>query len=258
MLNTIKYLENHGFDASYVDVDKYGVVKVDELIKSIRKDTILISVMYANNEIGTIEPIEEIAKIAKRKKIAFNTDACQAAGSLDINVNELGVSLMSINGSKIYAPKGVGILYKRKEIEIEPIIHGGGHESGLRSGTENVASIIGIAKALELAHEEKESENKLLISLRDYLINRVLEDIPKSFLNGPITNRLPNNANLSFLDIEGESILLLLNEEGICVSTGSACSSHNLQISHVLDAIGLNHDAAHGSIRFTLGRSTSK
>ena len=214
--------------------------------------------MFANNEIGTIQPIEEISKIAREHNIPFHTDACQAAGALELNVNKLGMDLITLNGSKIYGPKGIGILYKKKNIELEPIIHGGGQEYGLRSGTENIPAIIGFAKALELAQNACEKENARLIKLRDYLISKTLESIPKSILNGHPTKRLPNNVNISFLDVEGESILLYLSRAGIFVSTGSACSSKKLEVSHVLDAIGLSHDAAHGSIRFTLGKQTTK
>lgn len=258
VLRTCEYLEEKGFSATYLEVDKDGLVSVEEVEKAIRKDTILISIMYANNEIGTIEPIAEIGAIAKKYKILFHTDACQAGGALDLDVKKLKVDLMTLNGSKIYGPKGIAILYKRAEVKMHPLMQGGGQEFGLRSGTENVPAIVGFAKALELAQKEKEAENKRLSGLRDYFIQEVLKKIPKTFLNGHPTKRLANNANISFLDVEGESILLYLDQKGIMVSTGSACSSEKLEISHVLDAIGLKHDAAHGSIRFTLGRKTTK
>lgn len=258
VLSTCKYLNEKGFEVTYLDVDKYGLVSPQHVKDAIRKDTILISIIYANNEIGTIQPIEEISKIAKAHNILFHTDACQAGGSLELNVNKLGVDLMTLNGSKIYGPKGSGVLYKRKNIELEPIIHGGGQEYGLRSGTENMPAIIGFSKALELAHRAREKENARLSQLRDYLISEILESIQKSLLNGHSEKRLPNNANISFLDVEGESILLYLSRSGIYVSTGSACTSKKLEVSHVLDAIGLSHDAAHGSIRFTLGKQTTK
>lgn len=258
VLSTCNYLEKKGFSVTYLDVDKYGSISLSELEKSICSDTILISIMYANNEIGTIEPIAEIGKIARKHNILFHTDACQAAGASELDVKKLEADLMTINGSKIYGPKGVGILYKRTNVPLEPLLHGGGQEFGIRSGTENVAGIIGFAKALELAQKEKNKENERLAKLRDYFITKILKAIPKSFLNGHPTRRLPNNANISFLDVEGESVLLYLNEYGIYVSTGSACSSNKLEISHVLNAIGLNHDAAHGSIRFTLGKRTTK
>ncbi len=258
VLNSCRYLEKKGFEVSYMDVDRYGLVSPADIKNAIRKDTILVSIMYANNEIGTIQPIEEISKITKEHNIPFHIDACQAAGSLELDVNKLGADLMSLNGSKIYGPKGIGILYKRKGIELEPLIHGGDQEFGLRGGTENIPGIIGFAKALELAQHNREKESKHLSALRDYLISGILNSIPGSFLNGHPTQRLPNNANISFLDVEGESILLHLSKKGIYVSTGSACTSKKLEISHVLDAIGLNHDAAHGSIRFTLGKLTTK
>ena len=250
VLETCKFLEKDGFDVTYLDVDENGLVNPTEVEKAIQKDTILISIMYANNEIGTIQPVKEIAEIAKKHKIPFHTDACQA-GFLDLNVN---ADLMTLNGSKIYGPKGIGILYKKKNIRLQPLMHGGGQEFGLRSGTENLTAIVGFAKALELAQKE---DNKIE-KLRDYFIEKVLKEIPKTFLNGHKKERLPNNANISFLDVEGESILLYLDHKGILVSTGSACSSEKLEVSHVLDAIGLKHDAAHGSIRFSLGKSTTK
>lgn len=258
VMETCKFLEKKGFSVTYLDVDKFGLVNPKEVEKAIKRDTILISIMYANNEIGTIQPIKEIGRIARRNKIIFHTDACQAAGPLDLDVNQLNVDLMTLNGSKVYGPKGVGILYKSKEVKLEPLIHGGGQEFGLRSGTENVPGIVGMAKALELAQVYKEKENTRLIKLRDYLIISVLNKIEKSFLNGHPKKRLPNNVNISFLDVEGESVLLYLDQKGIEVSTGSACSSHKLEISPVLSAIGLIHDAAHGSIRFTLGHKTTK
>jgi cysteine desulfurase len=253
VLDTCAYLESLGFKVTYLRVGKEGIISVEDVKKAITKETILISIMYANNEIGTIQPIKDIGTLAKKNNILFHTDACQAAGVLDKNIN---VDLITLNGGKIYGPKGIGILYKNKNIQLTPLIHGGGQELNLRSGTENVPGIIGFAKALELVSKDKENER--LIKLRDYFIEKVLKEIPRSFLNGHKSNRLPNNINISFLDIEGESILLHLNEKGIYVSTGSACSSHKLEISHVLDAIGLKHDAAHGSIRFTLGKSTTK
>ncbi len=258
VLETCKFLEKDGFTVTYLEVDKDGLVNPKEVEKAIRKDTILISIMYANNEIGTIEPIAEIGTIAEKYKIPFHTDACQAGGALDLNVKKLKVDLMTLNGSKIYGPKGIAILYKRAGIKMHPLIQGGGQEFGLRSGTENVPAIVGFAKALELAQKEKEAENKRLSGLRDYFVKEVLKKIPKTFLNGHPTKRLANNVNISFLDVEGESVLLYLDQKGIMVSTGSACSSEKLEISHVLDAIGLKHDAAHGSIRFTLGKKTTK
>jgi cysteine desulfurase len=258
VLETCIYLEKKGFKVTYLPVDKYGLVSVDELNKTISSETILVSIMSANNEIGTLEPIEEIGKLCRKRGVLFHSDACQAGGVLNLDVKKLNVDLMTLNGSKLYGPKGTGILYCKKSLKLEPIIHGGGQEFGLRSGTENVSGIVGLAKALEIADAEKNAENKRLINLRDYFIKQAMKSVPKTFLNGHPTERLPNNANISFLDVEGESILLYLNELGIYVSTGSACSSHKLEISHVLDAIGLKHDAAHGSIRFTLGKRTTK
>ena len=214
--------------------------------------------MYANNEIGTVQNIKEISEICKKHKVKFHTDACQAAGYLDIDVQNLGIDLMSLNGSKLYGPKGIGLLYARRGTIIKPIIHGGGQEFGLRSGTENIPYIVGFAKALEIAQREREYEVTRLINLRDYLINNILENIPKTFLNGHPSSRLPNNVNITFLDVEGEAIMLMMNEYGICASSGSACTSKSLDPSHVILAIGLPYEAAHGSIRFTLGKRTTK
>ncbi|MBU0457242.1 MAG: cysteine desulfurase NifS [Nanoarchaeota archaeon] len=259
VLETCNYLEKYeGFEITYLNVDRYGRVCSDELRKAIREDTILITIMYANNEIGTIQPIKELAKIAKEHNIYFHTDACQAGGALDINVKNFNIDLMTLNSSKIYGPKGVGILYIKSGIKIHPIIHGGGQEFKLRSGTENVPSIIGFAKALELAQTEKEKENKRLITLRDKLIKKIQEKIPKTILNGHPTERLPNNVNITFLDIEGEAMMLYLNEYGICTSSGSACTSQSLDPSHVILALGLPYEVAHGTLRFTLGKQTQE
>ena len=258
VLETCNFLEEEGFEVTYLNVDKYGLINLNELKTAIKPSTILISIMYANNEIGTIQPIKEIAEIAKEHSILFHTDACQAAGFLDLNVNSLGVSLMTLNGSKIYGPKGTGILYVKSGTLIKPIVHGGGQEFGLRSGTENVPGIIGFAKALEIAQNDKEKESRRLTRLRDCLIKGLLKNIPKTILNGHPSQRLPNNVNVSILDIEGESLLLYLNESGICAATGSACASKSLEPSHVILATGLPYEAAHGSIRFTLGRKTKK
>jgi cysteine desulfurase len=258
VLETCRYLEKKGFSVTYLNVDKYGLVKPSDVKKAIRKDTILITIMYANNEVGTIEPITEIGKIAKKNKIIFHTDACQAAGVLNLNVNALHVNLMTINGSKIYGPKGSGMIYIKKGTKLEPLIHGGGQELGLRSGTENVPAIVGLAEALKIADKEKNKEKTRLTRLRNYFIRNVKKKITKTKLNGHPTKRLPNNVNISFLDVEGESLLLYLDNENIYVSTGSACSSNKLEVSHVLDAMGIKHEIAHGSIRFTLGRNTTK
>ena len=259
IMDSCDYLERHeDYEVTYVDVNKDGIIDPEEIQKAIRPDTILISIMYANNEIGTIQPIKEIAKIAKEAGVVMHTDACQASGSLDINVQNLGVDMLTLNGSKIYGPKGVGILYLRKGVRIVPLIHGGGQERNLRSGTENVPGIMGFATALELAQSEKEEESKRLIELRDYLIKRVTEEIPECWLNGHPTKRLPNNANITFLNIEGEAIILLLNEYKIYVSSGSACTSKTLDPSHVIVSMGMPYEAAHGSIRFTLGKVNTK
>ncbi|MFC2142807.1 cysteine desulfurase family protein [Candidatus Aenigmatarchaeota archaeon] len=257
VLHTCKALEKEGFDVTYLDVDKYGLVDPKEIEKNIRKDTILVSIIYANNEIGTIQPIHEISKITKKHGILFHTDACQAA-SLNVDVKKLGVDLLSFNGSKIYAPKGVGMLFVKKRTQIKPIIHGGSQEFGLRAGTENVPYIVGFAKALELAQKEKYKENRRLEKLRNKLIKGILKTIPKTFLNGHPVKRLPNSANITFLDIEGEALILYLNEHGIQVSTGSACTSHKLAPSHVILATGLPYEAAHGSVRFSLGKDTTE
>ena len=246
IMDSCDYLERHeDYEVTYVDVNKDGIIDPEEIQKAIRPDTILISIMYANNEIGTIQPIKEIAKIAKEAGVVMHTDACQASGSLDINVQNLGVDMLTLNGSKIYGPKGVGILYLRKGVRIVPLIHGGGQERNLRSGTENVPGIMGFATALELAQSEKEEESKRLIELRDYLIKRVTEEIPECWLNGHPTKRLPNNANITFLNIEGEAIILLLNEYKIYVSSGSACTSKTLDPSHVIVSMGMPYEAAH-------------
>lgn len=258
VLETCQFLESEGYEVTYLDVDKYGMIKLDDLKNAIKKETILVSIMYANNEIGTIQPIEEIAKICKEKKVLFHTDACQAAGYLNLNVKELGIDLMSLNASKVYGPKGVGLLYVRKGVMITPLMHGGGQENRRRSGTENIPLIVGFAKALEMANFEKATEVKRISKLSEKLINGILSTIPKSFLNGHPRNRLPNNVNISILDIEGEAALLYLDKEGICASTGSACTSKTLDPSHVILALGLPYEAAHGSMRFTLGKTTTQ
>jgi cysteine desulfurase len=260
VLETCEYLAKHeGAEVTLVPVDKNGQVQPAELEKAIRPDTLLISIMYANNEIGTINRIAELSAVAKRHRVLFHTDACQAAGVLELDVKKLGVDLMTINGSKLYAPKGVGALYVRRGIQIHPLIHGGGQEHRMRSGTENVPLIIAFATALQLAQEEKNVENARLIALRDKLVAGILSTVPKTFLNGHPTERLPNNVNISFMDVEGEALLLYMNEEGgICASTGSACTSKSLDPSHVILALGLPYEASHGSIRFTLGKYTTE
>jgi len=257
VLETCKYLEHKGFSVTYLGVDKYGRVDPKELEKAITSKTILISIMYANNEVGTIQPIREIAAIAKKKNVLFHTDACQA-GSLNLNVQDLGVDLLTINSNKIYGPKGAGLLYVRQGLKIEPLIHGGGQEEGIRSGTENVAAIVGFAKALELAQQGKEKENKRLQELRDYFISEVMTKILNTFLNGHPTERLPNNVHLAFAGVEAETVLSYLNQEKIFASAGSACTAKEIEISHVLKAMKVPERLARGSIRFSLGKETSK
>ena len=257
VLETCKWLEKQGFELTYLNVDEFGLVKPEQVEKHIRKDTILVSIMYANNEIGTIQPIKEIAEVCRKHEVLFHTDACQAAGYLDMDVKNLGIDLMTINGSKIYGPKGVGLLFIKKGIEIEPLLHGGGQEYGLRSGTENVPAIVGFAKALELAQKEKVTEVQRLTALQDRLVSG-LQRIADSKLNGHPQKRLPNNVNVSIYGVEGEAVLLMLNEKGICASTGSACSTKSLEASHVLLAMGMSHEMAHGSLRFSLGKHTKE
>ena len=258
VLDTCEFLEKEGYEVTYLEVDRYGLINLDDLKKAFRKETTLVSIMYVNNEIGTVQPIKEIAQICKENKVLFHTDACQASGYMDINVKNLGVDLLSLNGSKVYGPKGIGLLYIRKGIMLTPLIHGGGQERRLRSGTENIPSIVGFAKALEIAEKEKKSESERLTKLSKKLTDGILTTIPKAFLNGHPTKRVPNNVNISVLDVEGEAILLHLDEEGICISTGSACTSKTLDPSHVILATGLPYEAAHGSLRFTLGRTTTE
>ncbi len=270
ILRPCEVLEKEGFEITYLDIDKDGIVNLEKLAKSLRKDTILVSIMYANNEIGTIQPISEIAKIIsdfkfrmqnERKTLPlFHTDACQAAGFLDLNVKNLGVDLMTLNGSKIYGPKQIAILYKKSGVKLEPLIYGGGQEFNLRSGTENLPLIVGLAKALELVEKNKKFEVKRLTKLRDYFIKKILKLIPQSILNGHAIKRLPNNINVSILGVEGESVILMLDDYGICASTGSACNSKSLEPSHVIMALGKAEakEIAHSSIRFTLGKFTNK
>jgi len=257
VLETIERLEKQGFDITILPVDRDGFVNPKDLDDAIREDTILASIMYANNEIGVIEPIKELATVCRNKGVLFHTDACQAGCSLDLDVKELGVDLMTINGSKIYGPKGVGCLYVKAGIRLEPIVYGGGQERGLRSGTENVPGVIGFAKALTLCQDDKDKENKRLTQLRDKLIKGLITKVPKCFLNGHAVKRLPNNVNITILDVEGEAMGLFLNELGIYASTGSACTSKSLDPSHVITALGLPYEAAHGSMRFTLGHCTT-
>ena len=250
-------IEQEGFKITYIDVDKYGKVDLKEVKKAITKKTILITIMYANNEVGTIQPIKEIAAIAKKKKVLFHTDACQA-GHLDLDVQRLGVDLLTLNSNKIYGPKGAGLLYVKEGAKIEPSLHGGGQEYGLRSGTENFTAIAGFAKALELAQQEKGKENKRLQGLRDYFVKEVTKNIQNVSLSGHPTERLSNNVHLSFEGMEAETVLLYLNQQHIFASAGSACNAHEIAVSHVLEAMKVPEKSARGSIRFSLGRHTSK
>ncbi len=256
VLNTCKYLESQGFKVTYLPVSKEGIVNPADVEDAITPKTILITVMHANHEIGTIQPIEEIGKLAKEKNIPFHTDAAQTTGNLPLNVDTLGVSLLSMSTHKLYGPKGIGALYIRKGTGLEPLIHGGGHERNIRSGTENVPGIVGFGKAAQLA-KERLPEAAKITRLRDSLIKGVLE-IKDSFLNGHPVKRIPNNVNVRFSFIEGESMILNLDMKGVAASTGSACSSKSLEPSHILLAIGLKHEEAHGSLRFTLGRGNTQ
>lgn len=257
ILHTAEYLEKRGFEITYIGVDENGVVKVDELEKAIRPDTILISVMFANNEIGTIQPIKEIGEIAKKHGVLFHTDAVQAYGQLPINVDELHIDMLSSSGHKLNGPKGIGFLYIRKGVKIRSFVHGGAQERKRRAGTENVPGIVGYGKAAEIAAKTMKERTAKEIELRDHLIDRVLAEVPYTRLNGHRTNRLPNNANFSFQFVEGESLLIMLDMDGICGSSGSACTSGSLDPSHVLLAIGLPHEIAHGSLRLTLSEETT-
>jgi cysteine desulfurase len=258
ILETAKFLEKQGFEVTYLPVDREGLVSIDDVQNAIRSDTILISIMHANNEIGTIQPIEEIGKLAKKHNIVLHTDAVQAIGKLDVDVNKLGVDLLSMSSHKIHGPKGVGFLYIRKGTVIEPLLHGGGHEYNLRSGTENVPGIVGFAKAIELATTELDNKASHMARLRDKLIEFALQSIDGSYLNGHRTKRLPNNANFRFDQINGEALILDLDTNGISASTGSACSSHGADPSHVLLALGLSHKEAEGSLRLTLSTETTE
>ena len=258
ILHTCEWLEKNGFEVTYLNVDENGVVKLEELKKAIRPETILISVMFANNEIGTIEPIKEIGAIAKEHGILFHTDAVQAFGQVPINVDEMNIDMLSSSGHKLNGPKGIGFLYIRKGIKIRSFMHGGAQERKRRAGTENVPAIVGYGVAVERAVKTMEERTAKEKELRDYLIDRVLKEVPYTRLNGHRTDRLPNNANFSFQFIEGESLLIMLDMEGICGSSGSACTSGSLDPSHVLLAIGLPHEIAHGSLRLTLSEETTK
>lgn len=258
ILHTCEYLETRGFEVTYLDVDEFGVVKLEELKKAIRPTTILISVMFANNEIGTVEPIKEIGQIAKENGIIFHTDAVQAFGHIPIDVNEYHIDMLSASGHKLNGPKGVGFLYIRGGIKSKSFIHGGAQERKRRGGTENTPGIVGLGKAVEMAFSTMSERTKKEKELRDYLIARVMKEIPYTRLNGHPEKRLSNNANFAFQFIEGESLLIMLDMEGICGSSGSACTSGSLDPSHVLLAIGLPHEIAHGSLRLTLNEETTK
>ena len=258
ILHTCEYLEKRGFSITYIDVDENGVLKLDELKKAIRPDTILISVMFANNEIGTIQPIKEIGEIAREHGILFHTDAVQAYGHVQTRVDELPIDMMSASGHKINGPKGIGFLYIRKGVKIRSFVHGGAQERKRRAGTENVPGIVGYGAAAERAMKNMKERTDREIELRDYLIGRITSEIPYVRLNGDRVRRLPNNVNVSFQFIEGESMLLMLDQNGICGSSGSACTSGSLDPSHVLLAIGLPHEIAHGSLRLTLSEETTK
>ncbi|MCI9341238.1 MAG: cysteine desulfurase NifS [Dorea sp.] len=258
ILHTAEYLEKRGFEVTYLDVDEDGRVSLDELKSAIRPSTILISVMYANNEIGTIQPIREIGRIARENGILFHTDAVQAFGQIPIDVDECGIDMLSASGHKLNGPKGIGFLYIRKGVKIRSFVHGGAQERKRRAGTENVPGIVGLGTAVKRAAASMKERMEQESGLRDYLIDRVIAEIPHCRLNGHRTERLPNNANFSFRFVEGESLLIMLDGKGICGSSGSACTSGSLDPSHVLLAIGLPHEIAHGSLRLTLGEETTK
>lgn len=259
VLYACKYLEGYGFKVTYLDVEKDGRVNIDQLKKAMTDKTILVTIAFANNEIGTIQDIEKISELCHERNIIFHTDAIQAVGRVDISLDKYKfVNLLSISGHKIYGPKGIGILYIKEGTQIENYIHGGSQEKGRRSGTENVYGIVGIAKAMELVCMEVEKEDKRLTELRDYMIGTILQDIPDSKINGSIVHRLNNNVNVCFQGIEDEGILLSLDLKGICASSGSSCNSGSINSSHVLQAIGISPIEAQGSVRFTLGKKTTK
>ncbi|MDF2542070.1 MAG: cysteine desulfurase NifS [Herbinix sp.] len=258
ILHTCEYLQKRGFEVTYVDVDESGMIKLDQLEKAIRPTTILISVMFANNEIGTIQPVKEIGAIAKKHNVLFHTDAVQAFAQVTIDVNEMDIDMLSASAHKCNGPKGIGFLYIRKGIKIKSFIHGGAQERQRRAGTENVPGIVGFGKAVEIAMANLKERADKEIALRDLLIKRIFEEIPYVRLNGHRTKRLPNNANFSFQFIEGESLLIMLDMNNICGSSGSACTSGSLDPSHVLLAIGLPHEIAHGSLRLTLSEDNTE
>lgn len=258
VLHTCQVLEKEGFEVSYIGVDKDGTIKLDELQNAIRKDTILISIMFANNEIGTIQPIEWISQIAKKNNIIFHTDAVQACGNIPIDVQKMGIDALSLSGHKLYAPKGVGALYVRKGIEFERFMDGGHQEKNKRAGTENVAGIVGLGKACQLAKDNLSSHMAQLKELREYCISQIQEKIPEAHLNGSREHRLPGNVNISFPHLEGEELLFKLDEKGICASSGSACTSGSSAPSHVLTAIGLQKELSKGALRISFGEDNTK
>ncbi len=257
VLHTCQALEREGFEVTYLPVDEHGLVSVEDFKAAIRPDTILVSIMFANNEIGTIEPVRQLAEAAHEASVVFHTDAVQAFGHEPIDVNELGIDMLSASSHKIYGPKGVGLLYVRRGVKLQNLLDGGQQERGRRGSTENVPGIVGFARAAELAVDELAPEHNRQLALRDHAIRRILAEIPSAKLNGSWESRLANNVNFSFEFIEGEGMLLQLAARGICVSSGSACTSGSLDPSHVLLAIGLPHEIAHGSLRLTLGRDTT-
>lgn len=258
VLETCKQLEKEGFEVSYIGVDENGIINLEELKSEIKKTTTLISVMFANNEIGTIEPIAEIGKIAKEHNIVFHTDAVQAVGSVKIDVKEMNIDSLSLSGHKLYGPKGIGALYVKKGVRFQKFVNGGHQERNKRAGTENVPGIVGLGKAIELAYQDLDEHNKKIKELRDYYMAEVQKRIPYIKINGDMEKRLPGNSNISFRFIEGEGLLLNLDLKGICASSGSACTSGSLDPSHVLLAIGLPHEIAHGSLRITIGKYNTK
>ena len=258
ILHTCEYLERQGYEVTYLDVDENGLVSPEAVEAAIRPDTILISIMFANNEIGTIEPIKEIGEIAKKHDIFFHTDAVQAFGHIVINVDEMHIDMLSASGHKFHGPKGIGFFYMRDTVKIGPLIHGGAQERSRRAGTHNVPGIVGIATAAKSAYEDLDQKMKQQAEIRDYAIDRILKEVPYCRLNGDRVKRLPNNINVCFRFVEGESMLIMLDQKGICGSSGSACTSGSLDPSHVLLAIGLPHEIAHGSLRMTLSEETTK
>lgn len=258
ILHTCEYLEKHGVEVSYIDVDENGILKLDQLEKAIRPTTILISVMFANNEIGTIQPVKEIGAIARKHNVLFHTDAVQAYGQVPIDVNDMNIDMLSASAHKLNGPKGIGLLYIRKGVKIRSLIHGGGQERQRRAGTENVPAIVGFGKAAELAMTTMQEREEQEAALRNLLFKRVLDEVPFVRVNGDKQRRLPNNANFSFQFIEGESLLIMLDMNNICASSGSACTSGSLDPSHVLLAIGLPHEIAHGSLRLTVSHDNTE